>query len=66
DGSNTFLLEGSGVSAASITKFVGELERLEVIQEAKLQSINEKEVTPESEGLFLYGFKIKVVLKENG
>ncbi len=66
DGSNTFLLEGSGLSADSITKFVGELERLEVAQEAKLQSINEKKITPESERLFLYEFKIKVVLRGNG
>lgn len=66
DGSSTFLLEGSGLSAGSITKFVGELERLEVAQEAKLQSINEKKISPESERLFLYEFKIKVVLRENG
>ena len=63
DGSNTFLLEGSGLSAGSITKFVGELERLEVALEAKLRSINEKKISPESERFFLYEFKIKVFLK---
>jgi Tfp pilus assembly protein PilN len=63
DGSNGFSIEGAGLSADSITKFTGDLERLEVTRGAKLQSINEKKVVPESERLFLYAFKIKVVLK---
>lgn len=61
-----FLIEGSGISADSITKFAEELERLKASREAKLQSINEKKAEPKSERLFLYEFKIKVVLKENG
>lgn len=63
DESDVFLLEGSGLSAGSITTFVGQLEHLKVTQEAKLQSISEKKTGAEDTDMFLYQFRIKVVLK---
>ena len=63
DSANIFFLEGSGLSASSITSFVGSLGRLNVTREAKLETINEKKADAKSTGLFVYQFKIKVVLK---
>ena len=63
DSANTFFLEGSGLSAGSITAFVGSLEHLAVSREARLESINEKKTDAEDADIFLYRFVIKVDLK---
>ena len=63
DSTDVFSLEGSGLSAGSITSFVGILGRLDVTREAKLEAINEKKGDTDSTGLFVYQFKIKVILK---
>jgi len=63
DKGSQFLLEGAGLSAGSITTFVGRLERLGVTREAKLETINEKKAGAENTGLFVYQFKIKAVLE---
>ena len=64
EGVNTFIVEGSGLSAASITSFVTRLGNLEVVRETRLEAINEKETTDKNKFLFLYHFKIKVALEE--
>ncbi|MCK4518837.1 MAG: hypothetical protein KAU12_01840 [Candidatus Omnitrophica bacterium] len=63
DSANTFFLEGSGLSAGSITAFVGSLERLAVSREARLESINEKKADVGDANLFLYKFRIRVDLE---
>ena len=60
---NIFFLEGSGLFAGSITSLVGGLGRLKATREAKLEAINEKKADAENTGMFVYQFKIKVVLK---
>jgi Tfp pilus assembly protein PilN len=61
---NTFLLEGSGISASSITAFAGELNQLEGTREARLESlISSRGVGFPGAGLFLYQFQVRVILK---
>ncbi|MCD4779513.1 MAG: hypothetical protein K8S27_03045 [Candidatus Omnitrophica bacterium] len=62
DGDKTFLLEGLGLSAGSITQFTGKLDRVEGVKEAKLEVISERENSQVSVELLYYKFRIKVTL----
>ena len=56
-------LEGGGLSASSITRFVMTLRSLKaVVKDAKLETISEKHVKNEESQLFVYQFRIKIVL----
>ena len=61
----TFLLEGYGLRAGSITLFVTKLEKLKCCTEVKLKSIKEKERRSNGKDVLLYQFAIRLELKHD-
>jgi len=65
DEAYTFLLEGYGLRAGSITLFVTKLEKLECCTEVKLKSIKEKERRSNGKDVLLYQFAIRLELRHD-
>ena len=55
-------LEGGGLSAGSITHFVMALRNLKAVKDAKIETISEKHVKNKESELFVYQFRIKIIL----
>lgn len=55
-------LEGGGLSAGSITRFVVALRNLKALKNVKIETISEKHVKNKESELFVYQFRIKIVL----